>query len=332
MLRQTALNILICLAFFPMSGCDETASPVVIDNGISGGDSSSSPTEINIGLPDRSQWKQAVQAFGNIETLMNGYQLIIQPTDPNCANATKVNQVSEYGTTSRIQNSLQQGCDYQITLALGSRDTTTNLLKAAYYKNNVAQAVAKTEIAGQSSFRVRINLQRQPDGAAIGLPEDGVGSGVPPVTPPVVIPPTTTGPQLRAGQDFDLTGGASKLSQIFKSDYMVIDVSAASCGPCVTMATNEDSNSSFQAMFGPGKKCDYAVFVMNGELADWTANFSGNGFIATHSYGVQRTPGVGEAFGISTSRTPTVFIIDKQGTIKGSAVGSTPSQVEQLCR
>ncbi len=74
------------------------------------------------------------------------------------------------------------------------------------------------------------------------------------------------------------------------------------------------------------------MFVGNTELNAWKGNFPAGGFIASHSYGVARGPGVGEAFGIATNRTPTVFIIDKKGVVKGSAEGSVPASVEQLCR
>lgn len=81
------------------------------------GDQGSQVTSITIGLPDRQGLKERV---GDIEDKMNGFQLTVTPVDPACASATKVDEVGDY-MTAKVVASLVQGCDYDVTLALGHR-------------------------------------------------------------------------------------------------------------------------------------------------------------------------------------------------------------------
>lgn len=83
-----------------------------------GSESSSEVTSISIGLPSRDGLKDQV---ADIETKMNGYHLVIKPVDSSCAGATKVDEVGEYAGNAKLNASLQQGCDYDVTLSLGNK-------------------------------------------------------------------------------------------------------------------------------------------------------------------------------------------------------------------
>ncbi len=233
-----------------------------------GGGSASEVTSVSIGLPDRTVLKDQV---ADIESKMNTYQLIVTPVDAACLNATEVNQIDAYSASPTLTAALVQGCDYDVTLALGNRggapattvvpppptaaspafptkpsyegnikglieknctgchkvtpqapDLSTyalasafaawgkggfleldapppavtadatpasvtppttvaaaattpatvadpTKLQATYYKNAQALRIKKEDIAGQAAIRVKLPLQLQPDGAAIGL-------------------------------------------------------------------------------------------------------------------------------------------------------------------
>jgi thioredoxin-related protein len=75
-------------------------------------------TSVNISLPNRTQFKADVS---DIESKMNAFNLTITPVDATCANATNINEIQDYASTPTISAQLQQGCDYDVVLALGQK-------------------------------------------------------------------------------------------------------------------------------------------------------------------------------------------------------------------
>jgi hypothetical protein len=90
--------------------------------GSSPGTSGSAPgagaqlTAVSIDMPERGTLKSMV---ADIETKMNGYELVIAPVDAACAGATKLDATDSYQAV-KLTASLQQGCDYDLTLSLGN--------------------------------------------------------------------------------------------------------------------------------------------------------------------------------------------------------------------
>lgn len=113
MKAQTGLKFALAAAAVLLAACGKTkvVEPVV-------GNGGAGLTSVSIGLPDRSSKKDEV---ADIETKMNGYHLTIEPVDAACAGATKVSKVADYTNTVTLTESLKQGCDYNITLALGNK-------------------------------------------------------------------------------------------------------------------------------------------------------------------------------------------------------------------
>jgi hypothetical protein len=97
------------VAAFVLTACGLTGGAAPVGNG-------SSVTAINIGLPDRGALKSQV---ADIETKMNAYRLVIAPVDATCPDATKLDQIADYASIVVLSASLHQGCDYDVTLALG---------------------------------------------------------------------------------------------------------------------------------------------------------------------------------------------------------------------
>lgn len=140
------------------------------------GGQGSSVTAISIGLPDRSALKAEV---ADIEQKMDSYHLAISPLDASCPNATQLNQVNSWNAASTTGASLQQGCDYEVVLALGQGPSGANAasatnLAAIYYKNNKPLRILKEDIAGRAEYRAPLQLQLQDEGRKIGL---GAGAG-----------------------------------------------------------------------------------------------------------------------------------------------------------
>lgn len=104
-------------AIVVLSGCGSRS----ISNGPIFGsrDDTSDTTEITIGLPDRGGLKDKVQ---DIETKMNAFRLVVTPVDATaCVDATKIDEIGDYGTNAKLGAVLKQGCDYDLTLELGQK-------------------------------------------------------------------------------------------------------------------------------------------------------------------------------------------------------------------
>lgn len=150
MSSKTMLLLTVCSAAFVVSACGNTKV------GVGRGNSGSNVTAVSIGLPDRNTLKSQVP---DIETKMNAYRLIVKPVGGNCISPTSIDTVDVYSANPKISASLQQGCDYELTLELGNRATSNSSgsggSEKVSYEGKVAQYLkdkcAACHAAGQSA-------------------------------------------------------------------------------------------------------------------------------------------------------------------------------------
>lgn len=118
MQRLDRLLLFVCTAGMGLvSACNTPGAPRGPRFG--GNGAASDVTSISIGLPNRDNLKTQV---ADIETKMNGYRLIVKPVDASCAGATSIDEVGDYSTSAKLNASLAQGCDYDVTLELGNKE------------------------------------------------------------------------------------------------------------------------------------------------------------------------------------------------------------------
>lgn len=324
-----------------MAACAPQPGGLGSIGGPGGAESGSDLTSITVGLPDRAPLRAQVS---DIETRMNGFHLVIQPVDPNCADATRVNQIADWTVSAILTASLRQGCDYTLSLGLGNKDaTSTNALKATYFRNTNLHTISQADIAGKTSVTLDVRVQLQPDGQAIGL-RPGQSITLPPInTLPNTLPNTgpntgpnigtpNPGPSFPSSKDLNLTsttGQTKMLSTLVTSDYVLIDFSASTCGPCISAARAINNSASDQKLLD-GTKCTGVTLVVNSELRAWTSAVGG--FMASHSYGISNLSADStKLLGSRVTATPTFVLMDRQGTIVERSEGGLPRKFRQLC-
>lgn len=141
--------------------------------------------------------------------------------------------------------------------------------------------------------------------------------------------------QLTGEQNFilkDSNEKAMSLNEYFKGSYLILDLSSSSCGACVSLAQEKDTDIGFQNMFVAGK-CTFAALVTKRDLTSWLGNFSVDGFLSSHSFAVDLShQAMAEAFGFTLEYIPTILLIDRKGNLLQGEVGSIPSRVNELCK
>lgn len=134
--------------------------------------------------------------------------------------------------------------------------------------------------------------------------------------------------------DFAMTGptGALKLSDVFKKQYAVLDLSQRYCNPCLNLAAEKNSDDHFQDLV-TNNQCDFIAFVGERDLSDWRNVIGASSFVGEKSYSAGRTASIPAAkFGFSLRFTPTVIIVDRSGKVLASKVGAVPDEIENLCQ
>ncbi len=91
------------------------------NTGGANGGNSSDVTAVNITLPDRGVLKAQV---ADIETKMNAYRIVIKSNGGGCTNPTNIDKVDTFSQNPTLSASLRQGCDYELSLELGSKSVT----------------------------------------------------------------------------------------------------------------------------------------------------------------------------------------------------------------
>lgn len=160
----------------------------------------SSLSSIAVGLPDTSGMSDSQK------NLLTGFRLLIEPLDPACPRATKVDATRAW-TASNFTQSVAQGCDYSIGLELGEMSSaqgasSSPVLSAAYFSNikgpRDAEILRRDAIAGRAQVSIKIMLRVTQAGVAAGFGSDTSLQGD--VTPQGDLP--GNGGQMLAG-DFD---------------------------------------------------------------------------------------------------------------------------------
>ncbi len=322
-------------------GCN--SGPQTLDIGAPGGAdaqrSNAALSAIDIGLPDRSQ------IGANAPALLSGFHLIV--VDKSCERRVVRNDIVDYTNTARIDFSLRQNCDYEVTLSLGKKGVAgAPALAATYYKNMVPQTISAQEIAGKPRYNLTLYLQRTPEGQAAGLP-DGSNQASNPATNQVTNFVPTASPIMNTntqavGTDAPLSpvisglsiagasGQTATLGQVFKGKYMMLKFGYAGCPPCVSLAKTVSSDATVKAL-EQQNKCGVASFVSQSDMSKWVS--ATGAASAAHSY---YSPGksysaVAQLFGVSIASTPTVLIVDRQGTVVKKVVGGGLNEFKQIC-
>ena len=325
---KTAKLLIIVVGWTAAAGCTPKTSKYPKSQGAESG-----LTSINISMPDR---RPLVGMAPQIETLMNGYTMLAELLTPGCqTSAQRIDEAGDYNQ-GVSQASLLQGCDYAITIAFGNKDPGARVLKATYLKNNAPFVIRKEDIAGKSTFPAVIPIQVQPEGVAIGLRAPQSSGTVPPATGGTVTPPPPpSAVNLSADKNLPLRGnnGQSSLSQVFKGDYLIVDLSAVSCGYCVERAKELESDRQLQQALN-GTKCSRITMI--DDLNGWAGlGFGPASFVGASTYepGMSATA-AGRRLGVQITGTPYYIILDRNGYVMpNSEVNSEPLQfIQSKCR
>lgn len=263
------------------------------------------------------------------------------------------------------------GCSFTVELQLGvmgKGQILTDVILSNIDDEIGGQVIDVADDAARTTIRLTAELMPTALGREQGFTPsitvpDGVDAGENPAEPvPVPAPPTPAQPTpsspaqpdptqptpdsgagsnglpplaLGTGQDFAVkraNGSSAKISELFDAKYLVLDISASSCGYCVTMAREHESDSAFKAKMD-GTDCRYLTVVTSSDLSAWLRRFATGTFIGDGSIGVDGgLSAFTRAFGVSLSGTPTVFMVDRSGQMVANAVGSVPGEVERLCK
>lgn len=167
------IGLVLCLSVVAFTGCRKGSAGPVISVGEEMGIASnqSELTAVNISLPSREGLKADVP---EIESLMNGWHLVVRPTGDVCTSPSNLDVIKEYIKDAKLEVKLNQGCDYALKLELGQRmadgetDSDQKLAKV-FYVNNSDLIIKKSDIQGKAEFQAAVKLQLQDAGRAIGL-------------------------------------------------------------------------------------------------------------------------------------------------------------------
>ena len=323
---KTAKLLVVVVGWTVGAGCTPKTSKYPKSQGAESG-----LTSINISMPDR---KPLAVTAPQIETLMNGYTMLAELLTPGCqSSAKRIDEAGDYNQ-GVSQASLLQGCDYAITIAFGNKDPGARVLKATYLKNNAPFVIRKEDIAGKSTFPAVIPIQVQPEGVAIGLRAPQSGGALPPATGGAINPPPSA-VNLSADKNLQLRGnsGQASLSQVFKGDYLIVDLSAVSCGYCVERANELEKDKQLQQAFN-GSKCSRITMI--DDLNGWAGiGFGPSSFVGASTYepGMSATA-AGRRLGVQVNGTPFFIIMDRNGNVMPNPEENTePLQfIQSKCR
>lgn len=146
-----------------------------------GDEPSSETTSVDMNLPDRGGLKPAVP---DIEIKMNAFRLVVAPVDATCVNATRVDQLEAYVNSAKISASLVQGCDYDVTLALGHRPTDQDqaAAKVVSYEGQMKTLIESQCLKCHNAGGAQPTLASYDDVLAVGdLAVDRVQKGKMPI-------------------------------------------------------------------------------------------------------------------------------------------------------
>jgi hypothetical protein len=302
----------------------------------------SSLSSVTMKLPANDAFKPS---SGNAK--VNAYQLVINPTDSDCADATVIDETKSYGTKS-LDYKLARGCDYELTFAIGEQSSGATKNFTAYYKTKEPLQIKKSSL-DDDSVSVSPRLLLTEEGKAKNLPakpstspddsDDDSGDDTPDEpkdTEPKDPEPDSGKPALAAKLKVSLEAGSGqkvKFEDYFTTEYMIVDFSQVGCGPCVSHASEINRSSSFQKMTSGSGKCKSMILVSGDQTDSWKGVVGASTFSGKSSFGYSGgLNGFSQLFGIPRiTSTPTVIVVDRQGKVVSNNARSE-SDVARICQ
>ncbi len=129
----------------------------------------------------------------------------------------------------------------------------------------------------------------------------------------------------------DAAGKAMKLADVFKAEYMIIDVSQFYCTYCKQIADAKQKDTEFQEMMA-GTKCRFGIMLPTRDQSSWMGRYPASSFIGKTSFFTSSQGSIGPAFGVSISGIPHLFMIDRKGNVVDEQTGGMPAKVKTLCK
>ncbi len=143
-------------------------------------------------------------------------------------------------------------------------------------------------------------------------------------------------PPLQLNADIPLNKGYSgqvaSLSDLFDSEYLIVDVSQYNCIYCTELADEHQQSSSFQAAMATDK-CSSLTVIPDKDYQRWVYRYPVGSYVGNSTYSTS-TPlwQVVQQLGLQGFRgTPTIMLINRQGQIVAQNAGQVPSQIKQIC-
>ncbi len=291
--------------------------------------SRASLTSIDINMPratDLQARHQEIDAL--IRGQAFGYHLQVTPIDLACPGATQINQVGIFEATTRLASTIRQGCDYNVTLELGSLGNGGRGLDRIFFRNEPALRVNKGDIAGRASLQAAISLKDLASNQSLDVIPNGN-----PSDPGSSQPNVPAFPPEKDAEVIDASGSRVLLSSVFKGEYLLLDFSQPGCGACVSMAKELSGDEAFHQAFGVGDaKCSHATVVPASQKSSWLGIFPVSGMIGSHSiFPEGGFSVVAEKLGRRITATPTFLLVDRAGNVIDSAAGNLPDKTYQVC-
>lgn len=280
--------------------------------------------------------------------LLNAYELQINPINPNCINATKINIIKPYTQAQTpLDTKLYNECDYKLNLKLGHKKdinnpNNTQSLDTIYYQlNNTYQIYSsdlKQATKQQTPLKINLELVLTFEGILQGFTTPSVQTtDTPPTTTPT--PPTQPTPtnQTNLASIFaelkiiDSSNKNLSVADIFKGNYILMIFSMSRCGPCITLAQRIKNDSQMIELHRQ-QKCTIIKIYPNFEDISMSSNsidlykngLNGNFFEDFNN----------KIKGADIYATPTSLIMNTKGELIYRAVGDTPtllSKFKTLC-
>lgn len=289
-------------------------------------------TSIDMNMPraaDLQAHNQEADAL--IQRRAFGYRLRVVPVDEGCTGATKIDQTGIFEATTRLASKIHQGCDYTLTLELGSLGSSGHVLERVLFRNDPSLKIAKMDILGKASFQTSLSLRDLSSNQAINV--------IPNTNPNNELqgqPSTPVLPGLPSDKDVEVTdanGAKVMLSSFFKGDYLLLDFSQPGCSACVSMAQELADDEDFRWAFtGASAKCSHATVVPSSQMSSWLRMFPVSGTVGAHSiFPSGGFAAVAGKLGRTITATPTFMLVDRSGKVIDSGEGNLPDSAFSVC-
>ena len=130
----------------------------------------------------------------------------------------------------------------------------------------------------------------------------------------------------------------SHLIDFFQKEYLVVDMSLEWCEHCVNSALSYNIDQDFISRVSGNSSCRFVALVESGTVIDWLQQIGGPAsFVGVNSREVVDLET--DYFAVPTlygsaplTQTPTFYILNRNGEVVVSRVGSLPDLFYSLCQ